>query len=466
MVAGASSGSFAGERRQLVEMRGEDGAAAMRSVAAPPAPPRRWRARPRWRCRGPPRPHHRERAVAWFRMAAVSAISTMKVDSPARDVVRRADAGEQPVHQPQPGAHGRHDSPAGRGSPAARSAAGRSICPPCSAPSAGTAADRPTGRHRWARRRAAPRASARLHHPGAARRRRRNPAGRSVPGGPSGHRRPARRRRHGGRAPPAPPRRPRCPWRPPAGPAQMLRHHPFPLARLLAGLGHPAVEIGERGAGEAHGVRHGLAVHRGHGAVLRTFPQQLLAGRRGQFREEAELLVVADLQARHAPGLRQIPLQRGDRLPRAVAQPAQGVELAVIAWRDQPATSSRAGSGSARARASFAARARLGQQGVAGGGDQRRHRRHARRIVQRGRHRLGPRHPSRMAPRSRGAKRSSDSRARARAMSGAPFSAAPTARAAPRRRAGRPPHRAARRWRGRPRAARRAAPPAPARRPA
>ena len=162
--------------------------------------------------------------------------------------------------------------------------------------------------------------------------------------------------------------------------------------------------------------------------------QQRLAGGGGDFGQEAELLVVADLQAGDAPGLREVHLQRGDRLARAVAQAPQRIEFAVIAGGDEAAIvqprRQRVGQGAqqfgARAVGRDAARrCAAASSGGIGGTPARR--------------RAPPpcasarASPSRMAPRSRGAKRSSDSRASARAMSGAPFSAA---RSAPRTRIG------------------------------
>ena len=71
-----------------------------------------------------------ERSVAWWRMVAVSIISTMNVRLAAREVVVRADAGEDAVDQPD--AAPRRPARTSRSAPAARSAppgAGRSILP-------------------------------------------------------------------------------------------------------------------------------------------------------------------------------------------------------------------------------------------------------------------------------------------------------------------------------------------------
>ena len=53
---GLAAAAALGQLRKLVEMRGEDGAAADRVNAAPPAPPRRSRARPASPCRARSRP--------------------------------------------------------------------------------------------------------------------------------------------------------------------------------------------------------------------------------------------------------------------------------------------------------------------------------------------------------------------------------------------------------------------------
>ena len=72
-----------GERGQLVEMRREQRPAAVRPRAGARSPPRRSRGRRRSRCRGRSRRGSRASArVAWFRIAAVSTISTMKVERP------------------------------------------------------------------------------------------------------------------------------------------------------------------------------------------------------------------------------------------------------------------------------------------------------------------------------------------------------------------------------------------------
>ncbi|QYU68541.1 MFS transporter [Leptolyngbya sp. 15MV] len=114
------------------------------------------------------------------------------------------------------------------------------------------------------------------------------------------------------------------------GAAQVGDAGALPRGGTVPGLGHLAVQLGQRLAGEAHGVRHGLAVD---GGVIgrdgfRRIAEQPFGRGGGKLGQEAELLVVPDLQARHAPGLGEIELQRRDRLPPAIPQAAQRIEFA------------------------------------------------------------------------------------------------------------------------------------------
>ena len=122
-----------------------------------------------------------------------------------------------------------------------------------------------------------------------------------------------------------------------AKPSQMLRDHAFSPCCLVASFRHLAVQFGQCGAGEAHGIRHGLAMDRALRAFGDRGAQQFLAGGQGHFREKAKLLMVTNAQSRHAPSLRQIQLQGGNLIPPAITEPPQRIQFAVIARGNQAA---------------------------------------------------------------------------------------------------------------------------------
>ena len=214
--------------------------------------------------------------------------------APARQVVGRADAGEQPVDHADPRGRGRHRQPGLREHrPAARSAAGRSTCRPCSARSAAAAAAPATGRSRSARRPACP-GQRRLDH----RMPRRPSTANALSSVTTGRHQRARlgqpraglrdvqrgqRRGAGGQRVGLAQRRA----------AQMRRTTARSrAARPLGRLGDAAVEVGQLGAGEAGAVGHALPQASGSGCA-----RSVSTGGGRHLDHVAELRVVADLQA-------------------------------------------------------------------------------------------------------------------------------------------------------------------------
>ena len=102
---------LAGQVGQLVVVGGEEPAAAVDLVQVLDAGPGDRQARRRWPCRGPISSRiTSERGVAWFRIAAASTISTMKVERPRARVVGGADPAEQPVDRADHRARRRHEA--------------------------------------------------------------------------------------------------------------------------------------------------------------------------------------------------------------------------------------------------------------------------------------------------------------------------------------------------------------------
>ena len=188
-------------------------------------------------------------------------------------------------------------------------------------------------------------------------------------------------------------------------------------------------------------VRHAPARRR---RAFRHGAQQLLGRAARHLRQIAELLVVPDLQAGHAPGLGEVELHRGDGAARVVAQPAQRIELAVIAGRDDDAVVQPRRQPDRPAPAASSPRRSGGPERSAARADAAST--HRQRAVQRGGQPRRAPSPSRMAARSRGR----SGRAIA-APARAPCPARPSARradasaAAAIREQRRPPRRAARR---------------------
>ena len=118
------------------------------------------------------------------------------------------------------------------------------------------------------------------------------------------------------------------------------RRHPvegfeFDRQRLVGGIGDAAFEIGKFGRGEAHGVRHRLAVDEAGLRVRRLRHRRGIAG--GDFDEIAEDVVVLDLQRPDAGLLGILQLQAGDDATRLVAQCPDLVELGVGAVAQEAA---------------------------------------------------------------------------------------------------------------------------------
>ena len=111
---------------------------------------------------------------------------------------------------------------------------------------------------------------------------------------------------------------------------QVGEHRAFARGGAFAGFGDAAVEVGEFGRGEAGAVGHALAQ-----GEFREVAQLLHRGGR-RLDDVAELGVVADLQAGDAVALRIVELQGGEHAAAVVAQRAFGVEFGVEArdgWR-------------------------------------------------------------------------------------------------------------------------------------
>ena len=108
----------------------------------------------------------------------------------------------------------------------------------------------------------------------------------------------------------------------------------FELQRPVGGGGDLGFELAELDRGEAHRIRHGLAMHEGRAPGI---TQEFLAGRLGHLDEIAEHRVVLDAQ-RPAAGLGRIArLQLGDDLARVDLEQAQLVERRIEAFAHEAA---------------------------------------------------------------------------------------------------------------------------------
>ena len=108
-----------------------------------------------------------------------------------------------------------------------------------------------------------------------------------------------------------------------AGLPQALERLEFERERPIGGGGDPLLEIGERVGGEAHRAGHRLAMD--EGPVVRG-PEQRLAGRLRRLDEEAEEIVVLDLELPDARLVGVGRLQVRDDATAFVAQAARLVE--------------------------------------------------------------------------------------------------------------------------------------------
>ncbi len=201
---------------------------------------------------------------------------------------------------------------------------------------------------------------------------------------------------------------------------QMLEHRALARLGAVRRLGDAAVEIGQFRGGEARRTGHALAQNQ-----LGMFAQLLDRGG-GGLDHVAELGVVADAQAGDAVALRVIQLQRGDHAAGIVAQAPLGVQFAIVAGGDHARRRRCAREADRRARptgvsrsAGSSASAALARASAAGTGG-----------ISDAAARSATATPSRMAARSRGTPRPSASRPSARAISGAPRSAARSSAAA------------------------------------
>ena len=106
---------------------------------------------------------------------------------------------------------------------------------------------------------------------------------------------------------------------------QVGKHQFFPRRRPIRRFHDAAVQLHQLRVGEARAVGHALAQ-----GQIRVVAQFL--DRHGRCLDHvAELGMVADLDRGDAVALRVVQLQLGERAPRVVAQTALGIEFAVIA---------------------------------------------------------------------------------------------------------------------------------------
>ena len=104
--------------------------------------------------------------------------------------------------------------------------------------------------------------------------------------------------------------------------------------RLVGGLGNAALQVRQLHRAEAHGVRHGLAVHEDLAPLL---GHQLVRVGRRHLDVIAEHVVVFDLQRRHPGDAGVFDLKPGDQPPALVAQGHQLVQRVGIVARDEAA---------------------------------------------------------------------------------------------------------------------------------